>query len=70
MSNRSFGQELANEVIGKAVVWGPPLAAGIILGPAAVVAGVVTAAVVIASGNSRDSSAGNASRSNDPGSSP
>jgi len=70
MSDKSAGREFAEALIGKAVVWGPSVAAGILLGPAAIVAGAVTAAVVIASSNSRVSSAGNAPQSNEPGSSP
>ena len=70
MSEKSFRREFAEELIGKAVVWGPPLAAGIVLGPAAIIAGAVTAAVVVSSGNSNDGSARSASKANDTGSSP
>lgn len=70
MSEKGFGRELAEELIGKAAVCAVPLATGILFGPAAVIAGVVTAAVVVASGTSSDRPAGNASQSNEPGSSP
>lgn len=70
MSDKSFGRELAEELIGKAAVCAAPLATGILLGPAAVIAGVVTAAVVVASGTSGDRSAGNASQSNESTSPP
>ncbi|MBI1347058.1 hypothetical protein GC163_12300 [bacterium] len=69
MSRKSVGQEIAEELIGKAVVWGPPIAGGLLLGPAGVVAGVAAVIAIISSCNSGDDSAPNASQSNDTGSS-
>ena len=64
MSKKSFGQEYAEALIGKAVIWGPPIVCGLALGPVGVVAGaVVTLAAISGSGSSDGSSAPKASES-------
>ena len=69
MSRKSFGQEFAEELIRKAVIWGPPVAGAMILGPAGIVVGAVAAAAIVGSGSSGDNSAANASQSKEAGSS-
>ena len=33
MTGKSYGQEVAEKLVRKAVVWGPPIAGGLLLGP-------------------------------------
>jgi hypothetical protein len=69
MTRKSFGQEYGEELVRKAVIWGPPIVGGIVLGPVGIVAGAVAAAAAIAgSGSSGGDSAGGASQSNETGS--
>lgn len=69
MASKSFGQELAEEFIGKAVVWAPPIAAGIIMGPVGIAVGLAATVAVVCSGCLDDSSESHASQSNETGSS-
>ena len=69
MTGKSFGQELAEELGRKAVVWGPPIAGGMLLGPVGIVIGVATAVAIVCSGSSGDGSDSNTSESNKTGSS-
>ena len=54
MSSKSFGQEFAEEVVRKAVIYGPPIVGGLALGPAGIVVGAVAAAVVVTSSGSKE----------------
>ena len=49
MAGRTFGQELAVEMTGKAVVWGPAIAGAILLGPVGFFLGLAASAAVVAS---------------------
>lgn len=69
MSGKSFGQEVAEELVRKAVIWGPPIAGGLLLGPVGIAVGVASAAAIVGSGSSGDGSAPNASQSKETGSS-
>ena len=70
MTRKSFAQEYAEELIGKAVIWGPPIVGGLAFGPVGIVAGVVaTVAAIAGSGSSDDDSTPNASQSKATGSS-
>lgn len=70
MSRKSFAQEYAEALIGKAVIWGPPIVGGLALGPVGVVVGVVaTVAGIVGSGSSDGDSTRNASQSKESGSS-
>jgi hypothetical protein len=66
--SRTFGQELAGELIGKAVMVGSGLAGGLLLGPAGVAVGIATTVALICSGGSGDGSESHASQSNQPSS--
>ena len=68
MSKR-FGEELGEAFIGKAVVWAPPIAGGIILGPVGIAVGLAAAVAIVCSGCMDDSSESHASQSNETGSS-
>lgn len=54
MAERSFTEDLSNEMTGKAVMWGPAIAGAILLGPVGIALGLVTSVVIVASdsGNS------------------
>jgi hypothetical protein len=68
MSQR-VGQELGEEFIRKAVVWTPPLAGGIILGPVGIAVGLAATVAVVCSGCLDDRSESDASQANETGSS-
>jgi len=65
MTGKSYGQEVAEKLVRKAVVWGPPIAGGLLLGPVGVMIGVATTAAIVGSGSSGD---GSASHGSDQGS--
>jgi hypothetical protein len=67
--SRSLGQELGQEFIGKAVIWTPPIAGGIILGPVGIVVGLAATVAVVCSGCLDDNSESHASPSKETGSS-
>jgi hypothetical protein len=51
MSERSFGEEFSSEVgkelVGKAVLWGPSIAAVMLLGPVGLLLGFVTSVAIV-----------------------
>ena len=49
MADRSFGEELAGELAGRAVIWGPSLAGAILLGPVGLLLGLAASAALVAS---------------------
>ena len=69
MTGKSLGQEMAEELGRKAVVWGPPLAGGLLLGPVGIVIGMATTVAIVCSGSSGDGSDSNTSESKETGSS-
>ena len=53
MAGKSFGEEFAGELAGKAVIWVPSIAGAILLGPLGFLLGLATSAAIVASaGNS------------------
>lgn len=50
MATKSFQQEVAEELAGKAVMWGPAVAGGLALGPVGALLGAIASVVIIASG--------------------
>ena len=70
MSENNLGTERAEALIGNSVVWVPPVTEGTVWGRAAIIAARALAEqIIITSGGGGDRSAGNASQSNDAGSS-
>jgi hypothetical protein len=55
MAAKSFEQAVAQDLTSKAVMWGPAIAGGLLLGPIGGVLGVIASVVILASG-SNDSS--------------
>lgn len=51
MSERSLGEEIRDDFIRKAVIWGPATAGAILLGPVGVVAGIATSVAIVCSGD-------------------
>jgi hypothetical protein len=49
---KSFQQEVAEEMAGKAMMWGPAVAGGLALGPVGAVLGAIVSVVIVASGSS------------------
>ncbi len=53
MSERSFGEEFSSELgkalVGKAVMWGPSIAAVLLLGPAGLLLGLAASAAIVES---------------------
>lgn len=52
MAAKSFEQEVAEELAGKAVMWGPAVAGGLVLGPVGALLGAIASVVIVASGSS------------------
>ena len=52
MAAKSFEQEVADELAGKAVMWGPAVAGGLVLGPVGALLGAIASVVIVASGSS------------------
>jgi hypothetical protein len=52
MSGKSFGEEVAGELVRKAVIWGPAIGGAILLGPAGIAVGIATTVAVVCSGSS------------------
>jgi hypothetical protein len=50
MATKTFGEEVAQELAGKTVMW------GLLLGPVGIVLGLLTSASIVASGNNGNSS--------------
>jgi hypothetical protein len=67
--SRSLGREIAEELIGKAVVWTPLTAGLLLLGPVGLAVGVATGVAIACSGSSGNSSESQAARNNETGSS-
>jgi len=51
MAKRSFAEEVGKELTIKAVVWGPAIAGGLLLGPVGLFAGLAASVIVLASGS-------------------
>ena len=56
MAGKSFGDDLSNEMAGKAVMWGPAIAGAVLLGPVGLALGLAASVAVVASGGSSKSS--------------
>jgi hypothetical protein len=52
---------MAEDLIGKAVIWGPPIVGAVILGPLGVALGVAATTAMLGSGGSSDGSASHGS---------
>ena len=52
MAAKSFQQEVAEELAGKAMIWGPAIAGGLALGPVGALVGAIVSVVIVASGGS------------------
>ena len=63
MTRKSFGQEYAEALVSKAVIAGPAIVGGLLLGPVGVAIGIATAVVIAASVSSGGDSATNESQS-------
>ena len=68
MSEKSFGREYVETLIGKAVVWGPPIAGAIILGPPGFAIGKAAAVAIAIAASGGNDAAPNESRSKEAGS--
>lgn len=66
---RRYGEELAGELIGKAVTWGCAVAGGFLLSPAGIAVGAAARVVIACPGSSGDRSESGASQENATGSS-
>ena len=51
MAAKSVGEAVTQELAGKAIIWGPVIAGGLILGPVGALLGVLTSVVIVASGS-------------------
>jgi hypothetical protein len=49
---KSFQEEVAEELAGKAMMWGPAVAGGLALGPLGALLGAIVSAVIVTSGSS------------------
>jgi hypothetical protein len=47
MAGKSFGEEVAGELAGKAVVWGPSFLGAAFLGPLGILLGLVASAAIV-----------------------
>jgi len=61
MSEKTFGREMAEDLIRKAVIWGPPIAGAVILGPVGAMLGVAATTAILGSGSGSDGSASHGS---------
>ncbi len=52
MAAKSFGEQVAGELAGKAVMWGPAIAGALLLGPVGILLGLLASANIVASGSS------------------
>lgn len=52
MAEKTFGEEMGEELTGKAVLWGPAIAGAALLGPVGFFAGLAASVVVLMSGDS------------------
>jgi hypothetical protein len=58
MATKKFQQEVAEELAGKAVMWGPAVAGGLAFGPLGALVGAIASVVIVTSGSSSPSGAG------------
>jgi hypothetical protein len=56
MAAKCFGEEMAQELAVKTVMWGPAIAGALLLGPVGIVLGLLTSASIVASGSNGSSS--------------
>jgi hypothetical protein len=56
MANRSFGEELSQELTGKAVIWGPVIGGALLLGPLGILLGLATSVAILSSNSNASSS--------------
>jgi hypothetical protein len=52
MAGRTVGEDVAVELAGKAVIWGPSIAGAILLGPVGFLLGVAASVAILASDSS------------------
>ncbi len=52
MAGKSHGEEVAGELAGKAVIWGPAIAGAILLDPVGILLGVATSVAIVTSASS------------------
>lgn len=62
MAGRTFGDDLRNEITGKALMWAPAVTGGILLGPVGFALGLAASVVLVASGSSSGSPPANGDR--------
>jgi hypothetical protein len=55
MTERSFGEDVAREIAGKAIMWIPAIAGALLLGPVGVVLGLTTSVAILSSFCKNDS---------------
>lgn len=65
MAEKSFGEEMGQELSGKAVMWGPAIAGAALLGPVGFFAGLAASVVIVMSGGSSDSPPSNGKRTDE-----
>jgi hypothetical protein len=58
MTEKTFGEEMGQELTGKAVMWGPAIAGAALLGPVGFFAGLAASVIVFMSGDSDSSASG------------
>lgn len=62
MAESSFSEDLGKEMAGRAILWGPAIAGGFVLGPLGIAVGLVASVAMLASGKDGGSSPPNAER--------
>jgi hypothetical protein len=62
MSGKSFSEEVAGELVGKALMWGPATAGLLLLGPLGVLVGLAASVAIVCSGNSGDARTGSSTQ--------
>jgi hypothetical protein len=62
MANRSFGEELSQELTGKAVMWGPVIGGGLLLGPLGILLGLATSVAILSSDSGASPTSGGDNR--------
>ena len=56
MAERTLGEDFRNEMVGKAVMWGPAITGAVLAGPVGFVLGLAASVVIVASGSGDNSS--------------
>jgi hypothetical protein len=56
MAGTTFGEDFRNEMMGKAVMWGPAITGAVLAGPVGFVLGLAASVVMVASGSGDNSS--------------